>query len=154
MKTFRQLYEDPDYIEARGIKFYNDDAVVFGYLFDKLYIAKQIDKRATHEVLMDKIKNRFRKNKEALKDILSERTPRWAFEHSGRLWMDKKVISFWENPRPSQIKKIIADFNKKQIPVDETWEMEVKNEQFVTLGDYIKNNEYIKNDFDPGVIHI
>lgn len=69
------------------------------------------------------------------------------FDYPGRMWPDKKIISFWEFPDESKLVKIIKDLNGKikekklKFKIDYSWKIntisENGNETLITISDYI-----------------
>jgi hypothetical protein len=104
------LFEDPDRVIANNVKvqFQDESSLPFGYYDDKMLIG---DYSEMHDTL---VPGKYRKD----------------LQSPGRVWVDKKIISFWTIDRP--IKKIIDDINKlaatagkNKFKIDKTWNIDV-----------------------------
>ena len=79
----------------------NPDAYAFGYYDDKFEISKR---GGTHDTIFTRAKNQKAKQE---KD--AEWT-RFIWDYPGRIWVDKKIISFWKYPKDAKtLKKIVED---------------------------------------------
>ena len=110
MKMFYPLLESPD-----GIKIYHpyekiyascldSDSIAFGIYEGKLYCSKL---SKTHSEIFDQNTMRRIKNE---KKVISYRHI-WDFP--GRIWTDKKIISFWIYPNKDKFYEIILDLEKE-----------------------------------------
>lgn len=140
------LIENPDSIDQFGASYENKDARAFGYYKNKFYGG--YDSKIVHYELIGVEDKNFPKE-------------RYDFDYPGRLWLRKKVISFWEYPPKSKFKKIINDlekFYKIKICGDSRWKLEVidsKNKyevdkdwefedvKFISIQDYIGSQKQI-----------
>jgi len=98
----KKLFESPDSIQALDPKYHymktiasfdDSDAYPFGFINGKMFVGEA---GKTHFDFLPP---------EALNDVENNRS---IFEYPGRIWIDKKLISFWKYPRSnSQLKSII-----------------------------------------------
>jgi hypothetical protein len=103
----KKLFESPDSIQALDPKYHymktiasfdDDDAYPFGFINGKMIVG---DAGKTHFDFLPP---------EALNDVENNRS---IFKYPGRIWIDKKLISFWKYPRSnSHLKSIIKSIEK------------------------------------------
>jgi len=105
IKSYK-LFESPDTIklnkngEIEKLRYFNDDAITFGYDIDGTMLVSAKGSQMTHVDISPK--------------------DRKGLKFPGRLWYEHKIISFWEYPSTySELKKIIKDivdtYNKESI---------------------------------------
>lgn len=109
----RAINEDPnEIILKKGLrnlshddifKYYNGDNYAFGFMNGKF----AIERGSTHVELFGPKNYLYAK-------------------YSGRLWKDKKVISFWDQPDKNNFRKILAEIEKFGIHIDSSWLVEVR----------------------------
>jgi hypothetical protein len=97
LKNFK-LFETPDSVVIDGVEIckYNKDNnnFAFGYIDGKMLIGN------THEEISN--------------DLNVDEQNRDYFLYSGRIWLNEKVISFWDYPKDNNaLKKVIIDLEKK-----------------------------------------
>lgn len=121
-KIFKLLKENPNYIKNDGetiANWYDDDALVFGLLNNKAYIGfckklapnspdvfghdarKAYDRYGEyryHDVIYKLYNELFNEDITFYKNDLN---------FPGRLWIDKKVISFWKYPSKNELKMVL-----------------------------------------------
>jgi hypothetical protein len=95
-KNYPRLFENPDSIfinkEDLVLKFSDDDAYAFGYYKNKMYV----DDRA-HWAIVPRLFTLKRKD----------------FKYAGRLWVNEKIISFWEYPETyEKLLSVLKDIEK------------------------------------------
>ena len=137
---WKLITENPDRITIKtdddGIITYDDiavhydlDAYPFGYLskttINKL---KESEHGVNSEIFIVGPK-KSKHNEIYYDDILLNRK---MYSYPGRVWTDKKLISFWEYPDDKTFKKIIKELenhfsNKfdKNFKIDDSWKVEV-----------------------------
>jgi len=137
------LKENPDKVfNNNGIiiaDFMDNDTYVFGYISDKLYI-------------LSSPKNHFDLyqmyiTKDSKKNIYHN-LGRKEFQYPGRLWINKKLISFWVYPTKIKLKKIVNDLeNELKIDIWNKFNIEVvvKNDNIINP-DNIYWDEEITSD--------
>jgi hypothetical protein len=133
------LNENPDVCayQDKYLKYWDDDAIAFGYLDNKCYVGK------------------FKK---IHKDIISGKN-RENFYNVGRIWKDSKIITFWSVDGKTRLDDIINDINKElkrnikkyininyKFKIDNTWSIEIINKdmssEFYNLFDFMKKCPY------------
>jgi len=84
-------------------------------------------------------------------------TSRWRQDYPGRIWLDSKIISFWEYPEnKKKLKKIITDIENriKQNIWNQGWQIEIlwnDSSKIIPLEDY-ENAEAHELDKPPTCI--
>jgi len=91
---YNKLFENPDTIMIDGewVNYRMGKAITFGFINDEFVFYPSIDRG---RILSH---NQWGSRK------------KWDFP--GRLWLDKKVISFWKYPPPTKFNEIIDLFGK------------------------------------------
>lgn len=103
----KKIEESPDWVEVPIPNTGNvkrltswSEGYSFGYYKQKLYISGQ---GKTHGYLADTIGMEY-----------AGKEPRYIFKYAGRIWPDKKLISFWTYPETdTKMKKIADDIDKE-----------------------------------------
>lgn len=77
----------------------------------------------------------------------------------GRLWTKSKIMSFWKQPSPHQLDEIIKLLENKYNLFSENinlydFKIEISNNEFTPIVDYIKQNETKENNFDMNILHL
>ena len=108
MKLKNMLKENPDAMAADPIYlgFRDSDAYPFGFWKGKAYIGDPGD---THHHMKQDLWDRgelTEKEYDAFPDNRQE------MKHTGRLWVTRKIISFWDYPTQSQMKGVISKLEK------------------------------------------
>jgi len=107
------INESPDMIQADNLKDIADldslgwtenEAFAFGYYRDQMMVGKAGENHA------DMAANRYGlKNKNTGRSILQ----RADYKYAGRVWPWEKIISFWNYPKPEELKKVLADIEEE-----------------------------------------
>lgn len=74
----------------------------------------------------------------------------------GRFWSKSKVISFWKLPDKKSLKNIIdelSDFFEDEIDFS-SYQLEVNNNRFVNIIEYINNEDTETTNFDTTKLHL
>lgn len=170
-----KLFENPDRISIGKINtgWMSAHAYPFGYWKGKLYIAK--NPGDTHGSIEGwrEIEEKLPTPPDNAYGVLGK--PRYYMENSGRLWKDRKVMSFWKYPKKEEFKKIIDEIGKAigqpDMFNDPEWKVEVVTginkkysnkgkdinkdwdrsnikytQELIPLKDYVKSNERTKKD--------
>ena len=142
VKKLRLIKENPEAVvlpkEHIRLTTLSDGAVAFGY--DKTGRLRISEKKSGHSQLM----SRYGKKSKNTSIFSSD------FDNSGRLWLDNKIISFWQFPREEELSQFVNDWNKEKkfnygILLDGTWYVEIpasedkpstKNTRLVQIKDY------------------
>jgi hypothetical protein len=98
------LNETPDSVQLKATgmvvaKWHFGDARPFGYKNGKMRIG---DRAKTHHDITN-----------IYNDLGGKTLSRKDYKYSGRLWMNKKIISFWDYPPFGELKKVLADIEKE-----------------------------------------
>ena len=170
MRIVREkLFENPDGITASNAEEmigsktarWNDyNTYPFGYYNNKFYMGNE---RQNHSQLSDyypELKqeglDKYEREKGGTKFVPKNLT-RLAFKYAGRVWTDKKLLSFWEYPSVKVLKQFLKDINKDRterigIPAldfnSSEWTIEIKDtrgkEEIIKLADYKGSNDQSK----------
>lgn len=133
------IKENPDRFSFKGQNYQWNwgKNIVFGYYKNKLYANISI----THWGLI--------KNNNYLKNQGLEN--RDVFQYPGRLFMEPKIISFWENPPKEFFSKFVRDIYKlTKIKINDTWLIEVEENVYKTPSEYTGK----ANNFDKTLSHL
>ena len=139
MKTLTQLLkESPDSIDLydeegkfiSSLDAFSEDAFAFGYTKKHGHTIVS-EKENTHfDMLYGNNLNKF--DLKTLKNYgYSANQGRFQFDYPGRVWVNHKIISFWQYPDSSDLKKIINQINdvfknaKKSYRIDNNWRIEI-----------------------------
>lgn len=144
-----QLIETPDY-SLKGDVYEQKDAVAFTYFKSSLtllFYNKLIHKDRVFSI--DEINSMLQKNKvpflrthgmiNYLTNALYYNTHSWVGDSklNGRLWLDNKIISFWNLPFKSEFKKFKIDFYElTNIKIDSKWIVELHNKKSINASLY------------------
>ena len=140
IKLKNLLMENPDEINGLisnnkviQLKFGDSDAIAFGMYKGKMYVTKPGG--YTHSYI--KLNPKY-----TMENIPINRS---GFKYSGRLWLDSKVITFWDYPSKNELKKIIKlledELNRKMW--NNNWLIEVvigKNNEKYLNPEYVPDN--------------
>ena len=75
--------------------------------------------------------------------------------YHGRLWLNSKVMSFWETPSPEKLSRIITILSQKFPEEDfENYNLEIKENNFVKVKNYLSAQKEISNNFNKEIIHL
>lgn len=118
------IKENPDVVvkympdgDIKQVAIWNSpDAVVFGYWNDVLFTQVGGNHHKLHYKIPDEFLRKF-----------PQKPPRNRndYKFAGRLWIDKKLISFWDYPSKQELKKVMKDLKKEGIRIDNNWKIEV-----------------------------
>lgn len=73
------------------------------------------------------------------------------FKFAGRIWLNSKIISFWDFPPKNLIKKVLYDLGKViNKEIDDTWRIDTHNE-LINVNDYEQPSS---NDLNRGSEHV
>lgn len=156
IKFNNYIKESPDniYINGKHIYLFDDNVktVAFGYLrenklkdkFKEDYLNKIFTTKSVHPVLI----NILSKENIFIEDddipIFTKRDVPNYLKLSGRLYMDYKIITFWDFPKnKEELKKIIEDLeNKLNIKIwNNGWKIEI-------IEDYLNKDYFWTNDIE------
>lgn len=139
MKLRDILFENPDAVFNYGkivAKWSDTPNYAFGYYHNKLFIGNNGVVHYKMLTLPD-----IEKYGDTFSDI-----DRRTFEFPGRIWPEKKIISFWKFPTEIELKKIIKELNAKikekglNFAINKNWEIDITtsgNTKLISIGDYI-----------------
>lgn len=130
IKLKKLLKENPDTVylpldlqkklsmSGHEIRFNSGDSYVFGYWNDHFIIS---------DIAGD---NHLFLRKSIPADLLQKyKGPapinRDDYKYAGRVWKDYKIISFWDYPSKSDLRKVMKDLKKSGIPINDKWYIEV-----------------------------
>jgi hypothetical protein len=123
------LDESPDHIfivkngEKVKIEVTDPDAYPFGYYQGEIEIGR-------NGSFHDELYNRLR-----IEPIDLETT--------GRIWVNSKILSFWEYPERKELVKILKDLSRALgINIDKTWSIELNDKSIIKVGQYIGSNDW------------
>ena len=134
----KSIKESPDRITGNvRVNWGSKDARAFGYYRNELWGTGDGYKN-THPELVDKINLYYHQKKEKINlSYTSKADAKYLLKYSGRIWLEEKIISFWEYPKSKSEKmKVIKDLEKKykvKILNDPEWLLEIGEENFETL---------------------
>lgn len=179
------LNEDPDML---GVKIggekpdYSDsDAVAFGFKKGVAYLGK-LRKRTTHPDLIINNDNLFKlalsdsklkkffvspsgdpvSKKRAYLNLVNDweavEAVRKFLDYAGRIWVDRKVISFWEFPHKNEFYRLTSELNKQAngFKIDKTWKVEVlndKDKEVLVPFDAYSGEKLSNKKFDMSKLH-
>jgi len=131
MRLKKLLLENPDnaYMPAvkdefeymENLSWNDDDSYVFGYYNGKMYI----ERKGNHTTLHWSIPPEKRL---PMDNYLSDHEwSRNMYKYPGRVWLRRKVISFWEYPPKYELQKVMRDIKKLGTPMGnlKDWKIEV-----------------------------
>ena len=134
------MYYDGNFTHFRKFIWADGENYAFGVFDGKLYIS---EKGNTHfNIVIKNPENNIVYNIE-----------RNSFKYPGRIWKDKKLISFWTYPDAQTFKKIIDELSKKldvNIMGDPEWLVEIirkKDTGEIQKGEMMHNSEFGEWDF-------
>lgn len=166
-ETPDKLYDLSGWVIASA---YNDDALAFSFHNNKAYVglndrlflnSDKISRKVISEFLdttgdfkihssMWQFYQFLGLDFEGIKDLT-----RHTIDYSGRLWMDKKLISFWKYPRPNELKKILQAISKEIEKVYGNvidlldYKIEVDTmENFIPVSEFIGSSDASQEEID------
>ena len=96
MIKLKKILESPDFIDKKGLSWGGNSAICFGYYKNKMRVSS-----GTHN------------NIRQYYDDMHSHADRENFKYPGRVWTNKKIISFWQYPPKNMIKKVAADLESE-----------------------------------------
>lgn len=77
----------------------------------------------------------------------------------GRLWTKSKIVSFWKQPSPYQLDKILKLLENKYDIFSNNinlydFNIEISNNEFIPIVNYINQTETKENNFDMNTLHL
>ena len=85
---------------------------------------------------------------------------KWLRKNSfhGRLWTEPKVISFWKQPSPQELQKIITLLKEKYsvfVNIDlMSYKIEISKNEFIPIKQYLNQKKNDDNGFDISTLHL
>jgi hypothetical protein len=165
---FNKLYESPDriYYGKKILNFNTYNAIPFGFI--KKYIFDKIDMSKLRKEPDGKLKDNFILGKEYTThpyiandyrlydlevDVVAVADVITYFDYAGRIWVEDKIMSFWQYPETKEkLKEIINYINElsTDFKIDNNWKIEVYTGDMNDLkqGKWLFN---IKQDKDENV---
>jgi hypothetical protein len=129
LKSESILFEDADFAGGGG---YSDgNTYPFGYYNDEFYIGSEAKTHGSMDIELSK------------EDLDSGEVLRVLMKYPGRIWIEKKTISFWEYPSKNGFKELIKELEEKL--ETKIWNNGFKVE-LIEIIDYDPNEEY---EYDP-----
>ena len=137
---YLKRFESPDYIRIKhpitnknlDISYDDSDAVVFCYYGEEMLIGFGI----THRDMLDELNLDYEEDEQGI-------IRRTDMGYPGRMWMTRKIMSFWIYPTPEELPKILQDIEK-------IYNDEVKKLDEISYPKEFVNKYYPKLDFnDP-----
>ena len=134
------LFRSPN---GKKITFVDSDAIPFMYINNEILIGNPTERHFDTIFRYLYSKNIF--SEEKIKDIYFNSPIK------GRLWLNSKVISFWDYIKKDDLVKVISDIKEKlNINIDNTWLLDYyENEEFDDkVGkNLIPINDYLTGDY-------
>ena len=139
IKLKKLIKEGPDFIRSQGLTFADKEAYSFYYIKNQMCVGEPGE---THEQMLKRTGIRF-------SDV----------QYDGRFWKKHKVISFWDYPPKTKLKKIIQNIEKVakiKIWNDPKWRIETERKKptyqnyLISLQDYMgsskpKRTQHVKS---------
>lgn len=153
------LRESPDGVyvtDGSGhAKIEHSDAVTFGFYKNKFYWSTNEE---MSNILNSRVKSTHQNLYKKYPDELDKTINRTKLKRHGRLWTKKKIISFWDQPSPSELKSVLKRIESEldiRILSDRRWRIEVDANPNEVYNDLVPIDQYVgsKSFRDLGTDH-
>jgi hypothetical protein len=154
MSIWNKLHENADYTnyQDKPLTWEDIEAIGFGYHWTNNYVLiddpEDDPEEARYEMIV------FEQDAH---NFVDDRKGRIGFDYPGRLWVDSKVISFWEHPPQNKIQKVLEDIEEAvllktdyEVDFDDSdWVIEVFNKPSDLNSEFVPLSTYLPQPVDP-----